>query len=260
MMTITLGRWQVAALAVSLFVLVVAAVLLGFLLASSALGVGAGAVPPASASASASGVPSQGAAGAGGGDLAAKARQRLAHNFEAKRAVIDAADEAGDAVRDGNDMLVDPVVHGASAAAQRFLPKWMGGGVASTINRAAFRAKQKVAYGVEDRVEDALNGAISGGDGGPAPAPTPPRVYAIELGRFATSFNAESFAAAAARRGVSATVDYAPEAGQSAAYAVRTGRYAAADQASAALEALSRSAGVAGTVVTLAEAGARPAP
>ncbi len=249
MMTITLGRWQVAALAVSLFALVVVAVFSGFLIAAYTLSAASPSV------ASAAPAPSQAVAG---GDLATAARQRLKNNYEANRAIVETADEAGDVVREGNAMFVDPVAKGAGAAARRFLPKWMSSQVARSIDRASFHAKEKLAYGVEDSVEGSLKDTVYGD--GRAPTAPPPRVYAVELGRFATSFNAESFAAAAAQRGVSATVDYAPESGQSAAYAVRSGRYAAADEASAALDALSRSAGVSGTVVTLAEPGARPAP
>ncbi|MCW2242975.1 SPOR domain-containing protein [Azospirillum canadense] len=251
MMTITLGRWQVAALAGSLFALVVVAVFSGFLLATYTM---AGAGPSVASAASA---PSQAAAG---GDLATAARQRLKNNYEANRAIVETADEAGDVVREGNAMFVDPVAKGAGAAARRFLPKWMSSQVARSIDRASFHAKEKFAYGVEDSVEGSLKDTVYGDGTSRVTAAPPPRVYAVELGRFATSFNAESFAAAAAQRGVSATVDYAPESGQSAAYAVRSGRYAAADEASAALDALSRSAGVSGTVVTLAEPGARPAP
>ncbi|MBP2290301.1 SPOR domain-containing protein [Azospirillum rugosum] len=250
MMTITLGRWQVAALAVSLFALVVVAVFSGFLLAAYSL---AGASPSVASDAPA---PSQSVAG---GDLAAAARQRLKNNYEANRAIVGTADEVGDVVREGNAMFVDPVAKGAGAAARRFLPKWMSSQVARGIDRASFHTKEKFAYGVEDSVEGSLKDTVYGDGTGRAPA-APPRVYAVELGRFATPFNAESFAAAAAQRGVPTTVDYAPESGPSAAYAVRSGRYAAADEASAALDALSRSAGVSGTVVTLAEPGARPAP
>lgn len=257
MMTITLGRWQVAALAVSLFALVVVAVFSGFLLASYTLasaGPSVASTAPASSQAAAGG-----GAGAGGG-LVAAARQRLKNNYEANRAVVETADEVGDVVREGNVMVVDPLAEGASAAARRFLPAWMGDQVARGIDRASFLAKEKLAYGIEDSLEGSLKDKVFGDGTDQTPAAPPPRVYAVELGRFATSFNAESFAAAAARRGVPATVDYAPEPGQTAAYAVRSGRYAAADEASAALDALARSAGVAGTVVTLAEPGARPAP
>lgn len=255
MMTITLGRWQVAALAVSVVALVVTAVFSGFLLASYTLaGTAAGAGPSV---ASATPAPSPAVAG---GNLVASARQRLKNNYEANRAVVETADEVGDVVREGNALVVDPLATGASAAARRFLPAWMGDQVARGIDRASFLAKEKLAYGVEDSLEGSLKDTVFGDGTGGAPAAAPPRVYAVELGRFATSFNAESFAAAAARRGVPATVDYAPEPGQPAAYAVRSGRYAAAAEASAALDALSRSAGVSGTVVTLAEPGVAPAP
>ena len=256
MMTIKLGRWQVAALAVSVFVLVLVAVLLGVLIASTAL-TGGGAEPVV-ASAPSSGVapPAAGSGGGAGGGLVAKARSHLADNFEVRHAMIETADHAGDAVGDAGAAIIDPVARGASSAAKRFLPSWMSGQVALSIEKASFYAQQKLAYGAEDLVENAISDAVLGDDG----AAPPPRRYAIELGRFATSFNAESFAAAAAQRGVSATVDYAPQPGQNGAYAVRTGRYAAADEASAALDALARSSGVSGTVGTLAEAGGRSAP
>ena len=261
MVTIKLGRWQVAALAASVFVLVLVAVLLGVLIASAALtGGGAGTVVASAPPGGAAPAPAAaGGGGAAGGDLAAKARNHFANSFEVRHAMIETADHAGDAVGDAGTAIIDPVARGASAAAKRFLPKWMSGQVALSIEKASFYAQQKVAYGAEDMVENAMGDVVQGGPGGSA-APPPPRQYAIELGRFATSFNAESFAAAAAQRGVSATVDYAPQPGQNGAYAVRTGRYAAAEDASAALDALARSSGVSGTVVTLAEPGGRSAP
>jgi len=259
MMTIKLGRWQVAALAASVFVLVLVAVLLGVLIASAAL-TGGGTAGPVVASAPSGGAApaSAGGGGGAGGDLAAKARNHVANSFEVRHAMIETADHAGDAVGDAGAAIIDPVARGASTAAKRFLPKWMSGQVALSIEKASFYAQQKVAYGAEDMVENAMGDVVQGESGGGAAPPL--RRYSIELGRFATSFNAESFAAAAAQRGVSATVDYAPHPGQNGAYAVRTGRYAAAEEASSALDALARSSGVSGTVVTLAEPGGRSAP
>ena len=257
MMTIKLGRWQVAALAASVFVLVLVAVLLGVLIASAALTGGGGGAVVASAPSSGAAAPTAGGGDGAGGGLAAKARSHLADSFEVRHAMIETADHAGDAVGDAGAAIIDPVARGASSAAKRFLPKWMSGQVALSIEKASFHAQQKLAYGAEDMVENAMGDAVQGESGGGA---APPRQYAIELGRFATSFNAESFAAAAAQRGVPATVEYAPQPGQNGAYAVRTGRYAAAEEASAALDTLARSSGVSGTVVTLAEAGGRSAP
>ncbi len=252
-MTITLGRWQAAALVASVLVLVVLAVVLGFLLATLTMA-GRSAVPvAASASAPAAGTPSV------GNDLGGNLRKRLTQNYEVEMGIKEAADQVSDAAGTGADLAIDPLAHGASAAAHRLLPSWMAGHVDALSQKAAYRVKERIVFGTENTVEDRLGNVVSNMGEGAADA-VPVRRYAIELGRFATSSNAESFAAAAARRGIVSTVEYAPEPGQPSPYAVRTGRYAAPEEASSALDALARSSGIAGTVVTLAEAGGRANP
>ncbi|HYG86117.1 MAG TPA: SPOR domain-containing protein [Azospirillum sp.] len=254
MTTITLGRWQAAALVASALVLVVLAVALGFLLALTMVGGPAG---PMVASAPAAAASAQDPARGQGDGLVANARRRVFDSYEMNSAIRGTADHVSDAAGAGAEMVVDPLANGVGAAAGRFLPGWMAGPLMAASQRAAYRAKQKVLFSTEDAVEDTLGDAAQRiGEGSAAP----PRRYAIELGRFATPVNAEAFAAAAAQRGVACTVDYAPEPGQTSAYAVRTGRYAAAEEASSALDALTRSSGITGTVVALAEPGGRANP
>lgn len=260
MTTITLGRWQVAALAAGVAVLTVVALLLGAVMAALIL-TGGGDAPVASASAPAtasSNAASSNAAPAAGGGLAAMAKRNVADSFEARQGVIETADIFSDQARGRAISATEPVTRGAADAARRFLPGWMAGTAAHVIEKTGYRVTEFAGNSVEGLVEDSLNDRLDamkedGGGNGPAPV----RHYAIELGRFATPANAESFAAAAAQRGVRGTVDFAPLPGGNAPYAVRTGRYAAADEAARALDALTRANGVTGTVVTLAEAGER---
>ncbi|KAA0677851.1 SPOR domain-containing protein [Roseomonas genomospecies 6] len=246
MATITLGRWQVAALAAGVAVLTVVALLLGAVMAALIL-TGDGAAPVASASAPA-------AAPSSGGGLAAMARRNVADSFEARQGVIETADIFSDEARGTAISATEPLTRGAADAARRFLPGWMAGSAAHVIEKTGYRVTEFAGNSVEGLVEDTLNDRL---DAMKEEGAAPVRLYAIELGRFATPSNAESFAAAAAQRGVRGTVDFAPLPGGNAPYAVRTGRYAAADEAARALDALSRSNGVSGTVVTLAEAGER---
>ncbi|MDQ2106331.1 SPOR domain-containing protein [Azospirillum isscasi] len=253
MATITLGRWQVAALAAGVAVLTVVALLLGAVLAALVL-TGGGTQPVASAPAPAAAA----AAHAEGGGLAAMARRTVADSFEARQGVIETADIFSDEARGKAMSATEPVTRGAADAARRFLPGWMAGTAAHVIEKTGYRVTEFAGNSVEGVVEDTLNDRLDamkeeGGGNGPAPV----RHYAIELGRFATPSNAESFAAAAAQRGVRGTVEFAPLPGGNAPYAVRTGRYAAADEAARALDALARANGVTGTVVTLADAGER---
>ncbi|NUB27424.1 SPOR domain-containing protein [Azospirillum brasilense] len=250
MTTITLGRWQVAALTAGVAVLTVVALLLGAVMAALIL-TGGGDAPMASASAPAS---TTAAAPAAGGGLGAMARSNIADSFEARQGVIETADIFSDEARGRAISATEPMTRGAADAARRFLPGWMAGTAAHVIEKTGYRVTEFAGNSVEGIVEDTLNDRLDAmKDGGAAPV----RHYAIELGRFATPANAESFAAAAAQRGVRGTVDFAPLPGGNAPYAVRTGRYTAADEAARALDALTRANGVSGTVVTLAEAGER---
>ncbi|TWA61730.1 sporulation related protein [Azospirillum brasilense] len=254
MTTITLGRWQVAALAAGVAVLTVVALLLGAVMAALIL-TGGGDTPMASASApaTASAATTAGAPAAGGG-LGAMARSGVADSFEARQGVIETADIFSDQARGRAISATEPVTRGAADAARRLLPGWMAGTAAHVIEKTGYRVTEFAGNSVEGIVEDTLNDRL---DAMKEDGAAPVRHYAIELGRFATPANAESFAAAAAQRGVRGTVDFAPLPGGNAPYAVRTGRYAAADEAARALDALTRANGVSGTVVTLAEAGER---
>ncbi|MHA7066506.1 SPOR domain-containing protein [Azospirillum argentinense] len=250
MTTITLGRWQVAALAAGVAVLTVVALLLGAVMAALIL-TGGGDAPVASASAPAT---ASAAAPAAGGGLGAMARSSVADSFEARQGVIETADIFSDEARGRAISATEPMTRGAADAARRFLPGWMAGTAAHVIEKTGYRVTEFAGNSVEGLVEDTLNDRL---DAMKEDGAAPVRHYAIELGRFATPANAESFAAAAAQRGVRGTVDFAPLPGGNAPYAVRTGRYAAADEAARALDALTRTNGVPGTVVTLAEAGER---
>ncbi|PNQ95400.1 hypothetical protein C1S70_29120 (plasmid) [Azospirillum argentinense] len=250
MTTITLGRWQVAALAAGVAVLTVVALLLGAVMAALIL-TGGGDAPVASASAPAT---ASAAAPAAGGGLGAMARSSVADSFEARQGVIETADIFSDEARGRAISATEPMTRGAADAARRFLPGWMAGTAAHVIEKTGYRVTEFAGNSVEGLVEDTLNDRL---DAMKEEGAAPVRHYAIELGRFATPANAESFAAAAAQRGVRGTVDFAPLPGGNAPYAVRTGRYAAADEAARALDALTRANGVSGTVVTLAEAGER---
>ncbi|NUB09658.1 hypothetical protein FW320_26290 [Azospirillum sp. Vi22] len=250
MTTITLGRWQVAALAAGVAVLTVVALLLGAVMAALIL-TGGGDAPVASASAPAT---ASAAAPAAGGGLGAMARSSVADSFEARQGVIETADIFSDEARGRAISATEPMTRGAADAARRFLPGWMAGTAAHVIEKTGYRVTEFAGNSVEGLVEDTLNDRL---DAMKEDGAAPVRHYAIELGRFATPANAESFAVAAAQRGVRGTVDFAPLPGGNAPYAVRTGRYAAADEAARALDALTRTNGVSGTVVTLAEAGER---
>lgn len=258
MATITLGRWQVAALAAGVAVLTVVALFLGAVMAALIL-TGEGPASVASVSGPAA-APAAASAAPPSGGLVAEARRNVADSFEARQGVIETADIFSDEARGRTIAATEPLTRGAADAARRFLPGWMAGTAAHVIEKTGYRVTEFAGNSVEGVVEDTLNDRLDtlredGGEGGPAPA----RHYAIELGRFATPSNAESFAAAAAQRGVRGTVDFAPLPGGNAPYAVRAGRYAAADEAARALDALTRN-GVSGTVVTLAEAGERATP
>ena len=249
MTTITLGRWQVAALAAGVAVLTVVALLLGAVLATLILTGGGGAsVASAPAPAASAAVPAE------GGGLVGMARRNLADSFEARQGVIETADIFSDEARGHAISATEPLTRGAADAARRFLPGWMASTAAHVIEKTGYRVTEFAGNSVEGIVEDTLNDRL---DAMKEEGTAPVRLYAIELGRFATPANAEAFAAAAAQRGVRGTVDFAPLPGGNAPYAVRTGRYAAADEAARALDALARSNGVSGTVVTLAEAGER---
>ncbi|CAO3379074.1 SPOR domain-containing protein [Azospirillum argentinense] len=251
MTTITLGRWQVAALAAGVAVLTVVALLLGAVMASLIL-TGGGDAPVASASSPSA--TTTAAAPAAGGGLGAMARRNVADSFEARQGVIETADMFSDEARGRAISATEPVTRGAADAARRLLPGWMAGTAAHVIEKTGYRVTEFAGNSVEGVVEDTLNDRL---DAMKEDGAAPVRHYAIELGRFATPANAESFAAAAAQRGVRGTVDFAPLPGGNAPYAVRTGRYAAADEAARALDALTRANGVSGTVVTLADAGER---
>ncbi|CAO3450790.1 hypothetical protein [Azospirillum argentinense] len=253
MTTITLGRWQVAALAAGVAVLTVVAVLLGAVMAALIL-TGGGDTPVTSLPAPVTASSSSNAAPAAGGGLAGMAKRNVADSFEARQGVIETADMFSDEARGRAISATEPVTRGAADAARRFLPGWMAGTAAHVIEKTGYRVTEFAGNSVEGVVEDTLNDRL---DAMKEDGAAPIRHYAIELGRFATPANAESFAAAAAQRGVRGTVDFAPLPGGNAPYAVRTGRYAAADEAARALDALTRANGVSGTVVTLAEAGER---
>jgi len=258
MTTITLGRGQVAGLAIGVVVLMVVAMLLGVGIAVATMG-------PATQVASGPGA-APAAAPAGEGRLAGVAdtvgMSAISRRFETEQAVKATADRAADTVSGVAETVLDPVAHGTLAAAGRFLPSWMAAPVAKSVNRASFQARSKLSYGVENGVEERLFNGLDqvtgqGGQGAKAGDPAPVRSFAVELGRFANQANAESFAAAAGQRGVSAAVSYAPDGGATTPYAVRSGRFATTDEATAAADAIKRSSGVAGTVVTLAEPGGR---
>ncbi|MGA1857000.1 SPOR domain-containing protein [Azospirillum sp. 11R-A] len=264
MTTITLGRGQVAGLAIGVVVLMVVAVLLGVGIAVATMGPG-----PATQVAAGPGA-APGAAPAGDGRFAGVAdtvgMSAISRRFETEQAVKATADRAADTVSGVAESVLDPVAHGTLAAAGRFLPSWMAAPMAKSVNRASFQARSKLSYGVENSVEERLfngldqvsgQGPGQGGQGAKAGDPAPVRSFAVELGRFANQANAESFADAAGQRGVSAAVSYAPDGGATTPYAVRSGRFATTDEATAAADAIKRSSGVAGTVVTLAEPGGR---
>lgn len=268
MTTITLGRGQVAGLAIGVVVLMVVAVLLGVGIAVATMGPG-----PATQVAAGPGAPSgatPATAPAGEGRFAGVAdtvgMSAISRRFETEQAIKGTADHAADTVSGVAESVLDPVAHGTLAAAGRFLPSWMAAPVAKSVNRASFQARSKLSYGVENSVEERLfngldqvtgQGQGQGGQGAKAGDPAPVRSFAVELGRFANQANAESFADAAGQRGVSASVSYAPDGGATTPYAVRSGRFTTTDEATAAADAIKRSSGVAGTVVTLAEPGGR---
>ncbi|WP_247879940.1 SPOR domain-containing protein [Azospirillum sp. TSA6c] len=267
MTTITLGRGQVAGLAIGVVVLMVVAVLLGVGIAVATMGpVPATQVAAGPIVATAGAAPA--AAPAGEGRFAGVAdtvgMSAISRRFETEQAVKATADRAADTVSGVTESVLDPVAHGTLAAAGRFLPSWMAAPMAKSVNRASFQARSKLSYGVENSVEerlfnglDQVSGQGQGGQGAKAGDPAPVRSFAVELGRFANQANAESFADAAGQRGVSAAVSYAPDGGATTPYAVRSGRFATTDEATAAADAIKRSSGVAGTVVTLAEPGGR---
>ncbi|WP_395456145.1 SPOR domain-containing protein [Azospirillum melinis] len=264
MTTITLGRGQVAGLAIGVVVLMVVAVLLGVGIAVATMGPGPGKQVAAAPGAAPGAAPA--AAPAGEGRFAGVAdtvgMSSISRRFETEQAVKATADRAADTVSGVAETVLDPVAHGTLAAAGRFLPSWMAAPVAKSVNRASFQARSKLSYGVENGVEDRLFNGLDqvtgqGGQGAKAGDPAPARSFAVELGRFANQANAESFADAAGQRGVSAAVSYAPDGGATTPYAVRSGRFATTDEATAAADAIKRSSGVAGTVVTLAEPGGR---
>jgi len=260
MTTITLGRGQVAGLAIGVVVLMVVAMLLGIGLAVATMGPG----PATQVAAGPGAGPAAGPAGDGrfAGVADTVGMSAISRRFETEQAVKATADRAADTVSGVAETVLDPVAHGTLAAAGRFLPSWMAAPVAKSVNRASFQARSKLSYGVENGVEERLFNGLDqvtgqGGQGTKAVDPAPVRSFAVELGRFANQANAESFADAAGQRGVSAAVSYAPDGGATMPYAVRSGRFATTDEATAAADAIKRSSGVAGTVVTLAEPGGR---
>ncbi|CAO3359763.1 SPOR domain-containing protein [Azospirillum palustre] len=264
MTTITLGRGQVAGLAIGVVVLMVVAMLLGVGIAVATMGP-APATQVATGPGAAPGV-APAAAPAGDGRFAGVAdtvgMSSISRRFETEQAVKATADRAADTVSGVAESVLDPLAHGTLAAAGRFLPSWMAAPMAKSVNRASFQARSKLSYGVENGVEDRLFNGLDqvtgqGGQGAKAGDPAPVRSFTVELGRFANQANAESFADAAGQRGVSAAVSYAPDGGATTPYAVRSGRFATTDEATAAADAIKRSSGVAGTVVTLAEPGGR---
>ncbi|MBY6262598.1 SPOR domain-containing protein [Azospirillum sp. 412522] len=261
MTTITLGRGQVAGLAIGVVVLMLLAMLLGVGLAVATMGprpavqVAAGTAPDTAGPAG--GRPAAGQAGgeqfAGVADTVGMGA--VSRRFETEQAVRASADGAAETVSGVAGAVLDPVAKGTLAAAGRFLPSWMAAPAAKAVKRASFQARSKLSYGVENGVRNRLsNGLDEATTAGAAP---PVRSFAVELGRFANQANAESFAAAAGQRGVAAAVAYAPDAGTTTPYAVRSGHFATSDEATAAVDAIKRSSGVAGTVVTLAEPGGR---
>ena len=260
MTTITLGRGQVAGLAIGVVVLMVVAMLLGVGIAVATMGP----APTTQVAAGPGAAPA--AAPAGDGRFAGVAdtvgMSSISRRFETEQAVKATADRAADTVSGVAESVLDPVAHGTLAAAGRFLPSWMAAPMTKSVNRASFQARSKLSYGVENSVEERLFNGLDqvtgqGGQGAKAGDPAPARSFAVELGRFANQANAESFADAAGQRGVSAAVSYAPDGGATTPYAVRSGRFATTDEATAAADAIKRSSGVAGTVVTLAEPGGR---
>ena len=260
MTTITLGRGQVAGLAIGVVVLMVVAMLLGVGIAVATMGP----APTTQVAAGPGAAPA--AAPAGDGRFAGVAdtvgMSSISRRFETEQAVKATADRAADTVSGVAESVLDPVAHGTLAAAGRFLPSWMAAPMTKSVNRASFQARSKLSYGVENSVEERLFNGLDqvtgqGGQGAKAGDPAPARSFAVELGRFANQANAESFADAACQRGVSAAVSYAPDGGATTPYAVRSGRFATTDEATAAADAIKRSSGVAGTVVTLAEPGGR---
>lgn len=263
MTTITLGRGQVAGLAIGVVVLMLLAMLLGVGLAVATMGprpamqVAAGTAPGAAGTAPAGGPPA--AVPAGGGQFAGVADTvgmgAVSRRFETEQAVRSGADGAAETVSGVAGAVLDPMAKGTLAAAGRFLPPWMAAPVTKAVKRASFQARSKLSYGVENSVRNRLsNGLDDVSAAGEAP---PARSFAVELGRFANQANAESFAAAAGQRGVSAAVAYAPDGGTTTPYAVRSGHFTTSDEATAAVDSIKRSSGVAGTVITLAEPGGR---
>lgn len=259
MTTITLGRGQVAGLVIGVVVLMVLAMLLGVGLAVATMAPAPAVLVAAGGAPNAAPAGQPAAAPAGGGQLAGVADTlgmgSISRRFEAEQAVKAGADGTADAVSGVAESALDPVASGALAAAGRFLPSWMAAPATNAINRASFQARSKLSYGVENAVEERLFNGLDQVTGAGEPAPV--RSFAVELGRFANQANAESFAAAAGQRGVAAAVAYAPDGGAATPYAVRSGRFATSDEATAAADAIKRSSGVAGTVVTLAEPGGR---
>lgn len=257
MVTITLGRWQMAGLVASLLLLVLVSVLAGF--AAATLSGHPAASVVASSGASSSSAASRGAAGATaesrGGDTA------LIGGFEARNQKMEISEEAAGTARETASDVVRPAADAVNNAARRFLPPWLSSQVGRATHRAEFIATDRLGGAAQAAAEDTVNGGLSQGRAllGGAPPPLERR-YTLELARFATAANAESFAASAARRGVDCAVEYAPSAGQPAAYAVRSGRFASADEAEASADSLKTGSGIAATVVALAETGARPSP
>lgn len=261
MTTITLGRGQVAGLAIGVVVLMVVAMLLGVGLAVATMGPGPATQVAAGPGAAPGASPAVAPAGEGrfAGVADTVGMSAISRRFETEQAIKASADHAADTVSGVAESVLDPVAHGTLAAAGRFLPSWMAAPVAKSVNRASFQARSKLSYGVENSVEERLFNGLDQvtGQGMKAGDPAPARSFAVELGRFANQANAENFADAAGQRGVSAAVSYAPDGGATTPYAVRSGRFATPDEATAAADAIKRSSGVAGTVVTLAEPGGR---
>lgn len=254
MVTITLGRWQMAGLVTSLLLLVLLSAALGF--AANSL--------PMPAAPSQPGVP----------PAAGEAREKTGSNppmsqsANVRREVLGAAESMGEASRETAKTVLDPVTQATSSVAQRLLPPWVAKQAQRVVNREAYLAVGKAKRLAEGTTERALNAGVDGDVSAFIPASVSSaavpavvaRRYTVELGRFASAANAESFAASAARRGIECAVEYAPENGQPAPYAVRAGRFPDADAAAARADALKSANGIAATVVALAETGARPSP
>jgi septal ring-binding cell division protein DamX len=207
------------------------------------------------------------------------------------------ADEVGDQAGDVFDSAAAPVLDGAVGALGSVMPSFLSAQLPWVADRARMHGRTAVARSVEDGVEDGIRGGVSAskesvlGDpaaestgevalqgsaqgsaqgspqafGASAAVPssgavslaTSRRVLTIEIARFATQRNAETFTGDIARRGLDARVVIDPGPDGRPWHSIRTGRYGTQAEATEALQRL-RAGGFGGTVVSQNSPGGIP--